>query len=290
MFSRREIVAIIVIAALMATIYIFSFTPYLLNPRTQGSSPSMEIAIPGVAVVLIVVLLLLVPKRKAEVQEETVQLQGEDQEKIDEQQQEQPTHNMPEHRFRLKSIRSGAIGGFLAGLVLVGLLFAANAVLGFPYGTLYSIVGNAVAHLTMPYSLYFGIGMHLLTATLIGMVFGYVTSVVGVFDIASIRKGAVMGVLAGFASFSLVFIPITRFGVQNSLVSFLATNIYPAGTDQAIIQSRALDIMSTVLAGAILFHVIYGALMGSITAALLLRRTHAMEEQEEKKRKVIGTH
>jgi hypothetical protein len=188
-------------------------------------------------------------------------------------------------------MRSGAIGGFAGSLILVGLIFIADAMLGFPSGTLYFIIGNTIAHLGMPSALYFGIGMHLLTGTLIGIVFGYVTAVVGVFDITSVRKGTVMGLLAGFASFSVLFIPITRFGVEASIVGFLGTNIYPPGTSQSILQSRALDVISSVLAGAILFHIVYGAIMGSITARLLMRRTHVTEdEHEEEKRKVIGTH
>jgi hypothetical protein len=292
MIHPRRMVAIIAIAILIAIVYIFSITPYLLNPGRASSSPAIEIAVPAVSVALILAIVFIVPSRKIEEEyPESLLLRNKDQEdeyKLKE--EKRKDHDIAEHRFRKKSLISGAIGGFISALVLVGLILIGDAALGFNSGTLYSIIGSTMAGLSMPYSLYFGISMHLATGTLVGLVFGYVTAVLGVFDITSLSKGMVLGILAGFASFSLLFIPITRFGVQNSLTGFL-TSISPPGTDPILIQNRAIDIMSTVLAGAIVFHVVYGAIMGFITSHLLLRRRipEGKGEEEETKKKVLGT-
>jgi cytochrome bd-type quinol oxidase subunit 2 len=275
--GARTKVAIIAVAVLVAVVYVFSLTPYLLNPDRQGSQPSVEIAIPAISLVLILVLVLLVPKRKREDHE----LTQEEQEREKEKKQEYKARDMAEYRFRKKSLLSGALAGFIAAWVLVGLIFAGDMALGFPSGTLYSIIGLTMAGLGMPYALYFGIGMHLVTGTLIGTVFGYITAIVGAFNITSLGKGTLIGILAGFISFSLLFIPITRFQVEQSLIGFLAS-IHPPGTDQIILQNRALDVASTVLAGAVPFHIIYGAIMGFITGYLLLvRRSHKKEEEKK---------
>ena len=188
---------------------------------------------------------------------------------------------MAEYRFRKKSLLSGALVGFIAAWVFVGLIFAGDMALGFPSAALYSIIGLTMAGLGMPYALYFGIGMHLVIGTLIGTVFGYITAIVGAFNITSLGKGTLIGILAGFISFSLLFIPITRFQVEQSLIGFLAS-IHPPGTDQIILQNRALDVASTVLAGAVPFHIIYGAIMGFITGYLLLVRGSHKKEEEKK--------
>ncbi len=275
--GARTKVAIIAVAVLVAVVYVFSLTPYLLNPDRQGSQPSVEIAIPAISLVLILVLVLLVPRRKREDHE----LTQEEQEREKEKKQEYKARDMAEYRFRKKSLLSGALAGFIAAWVLVGLIFAGDMALGFPSGTLYSIIGLTMAGLGMPYALYFGIGMHLVTGTLIGTVFGYITAIVGAFNITSLGKGTLVGILAGFISFSLLFIPITRFQVEQSLIGFLAS-IHPPGTDQIILQNRALDVASTVLAGAVPFHIIYGAIMGFITGYLLLVRGSHKKEEEKK--------
>lgn len=293
MFQPRRTVAIFAIGILIPIVYIFSITPYLLNPGRQSSSPSIEIAVPAVSVALILAIVFLVPSRKAEEEsQESMVLQNKGQEEEYKlKQKKRKAYDMAEHRFHKKSLLYGAIGGFIAALVLVGLIFLGDASLGFSSGTLYSIIGSTMAGLSMPYSLYFGISMHLVTGTLVGLAFGYVTAALGgAFDITSLSKGTVLGILAGFASFSLLFIPITRFGVQDSLMGFLST-IYPPGTNLTLLQNKAVDTMSTVLAGAIVFHVIYGAIMGAITSTLLLRRSpEGKEEEEDTKKKVVGAH
>ncbi|MGI0048092.1 MAG: hypothetical protein ACREAW_00995, partial [Nitrososphaera sp.] len=150
-----------------------------------------------------------------------------------------------------------------------------------PQGTFYSIIGVAMGGLEMPASIYFGVGLHLLTGTLVGTTFGYVTAVAGPFNITSTGKGMMVGVLAGFVTFSLLFIPLTRFEVEPSLLGIIA-NIYPPGTSDVVLQNKVLDIMSAVLAGAIILHITYGAMMGA-TTALLLTKLHKKQE------KIAGT-
>ena len=54
-------------------------------------------------------------------------------------------------------------------------------------------------------------------------------AVTGPFSISSMPKGAVVRILVGFVTFSFLFIPLTRFEVEPSLLKILAS-IYPPGT------------------------------------------------------------
>jgi hypothetical protein len=257
--------AIAAIVGMVALLYVFSPIPYLVSRNNQSSVIPVEIIIPALTFPLIVLLVFAVPKRVA------------DREPIS----EHAIRDIAEYRFKKRSLLSGALAGLIAACILVGLIFAGDAVLGLPTGTFYSIIGIAMGGLETPASIYFGVGLHLLTGTLVGATFGYITSAVGPFNITGTAKGALVGALAGFITFSLLFIPLTRFEVEPSLLGILAS-IYPAGTSDVVLQNKVLDIMSAVLAGAILLHIVYGAIMGSI-AALLLTRVH------KKQKKVAGS-
>lgn len=254
--------AIVAIASMIAILYVLSPVPYLLSAdRPSSILPVFQIVIPALAFPLIALLVFAVPKRVI------------DREPVS----EHAMHDMAEYRFKRKSLVSGAAGGLIAASVLVGLIFAGDTAVRLPSGTFYSIIGVAMGGLEMPASVYFGIALHLLTGTLVGAMFGYVTAVTGPFNITSIAKGAGVGVLAGFVTFSFLFIPLTRFELEPSLLRILAS-IYPPGTSDIALQNKALDIMSSVLAGAILLHMVYGAIMGTITALILLVR-HKKQEK-----------
>lgn len=257
--SFRTKVAISAIAGIFAVVYVFSIVPYLFGSYEQSDSlPLIQIIMPALALPLIVVLVFLVPRRQVDCEPVPTK----------------PARDVAEYRFRKRSLFSGALAGFISAWVLVGFIFGGDLVLGLPSGTFYSIIGISMAGLEGNSAVYFGVLLHLITGTLVGATFGYVTTVVEPFNISGVAKGAGTGVLAGFVTFSLLFIPLTRFEVEPSLVRILAS-IYPAGTETAVLEARAVDIMSAVLAGSILLHVLYGAVMGSITALLLSMRTKA---------------
>lgn len=257
--SFRMKAAILAIAGIFAVVYVFSIVPYLFGSYEQKDLlPLLQIILPALAFPLILAVIFLVPGRQ--VDKEPVAGRA--------------TRDMAEYRFRKRSLFSGAAAGFISAWMLVGFIFAGDSVLGLPPGTFYSIIGISMAGLQATNAIYFGVTLHMITGTLVGATFGYLTTVVEPFNISGVAKGAGTGVLAGFLTFSLLFIPLTRFEVEPSLVKILAS-IYPPGTEMTELQDRAIDIMSAVLAGSILLHVLYGAIMGSITALLISMRTKA---------------
>lgn len=168
---------------------------------------------------------------------------------------------------------------------------------GLPVGTFYYVVAVAIVGIyESQAAIYFGIAMHLLTGTAIGAIFGYLSAAIGPFNITSAAKGTGVGILAGFISFSLLFIPITRFEVEPVLTGILfQAGVLSSDDSPAIMESRTTDIISSVLAFSIVFHVIYGAIMGFVTAILLNHLLPSIEtrfkkssSKEDKDRKTEG--
>jgi hypothetical protein len=252
--NRRTMAAIFIIVGLVAVVYVFSIVPYVFGSSSKPASalPVVEILIPALAFPLIAVLVFLVPKRRIDTQAIS----------------ERKIRDEAEYRYRIKSLWSGTAAGFFASAILISLVMGGDVLLGLPVGTFYSIIGVAIGGLDTSSAVFFGTVLHLIMGTLIGAVFGYLTTVVGPFNITSMAKGTGVGIMAGFIAFSVLFVPLTRFEVEPSLVKILAS-IYPPGTSMGVLQDKAIDVMSSVLAGSILLHVVYVAILGSTTSLLL---------------------
>ncbi|MEO9320870.1 MAG: hypothetical protein ABI361_09370 [Nitrososphaera sp.] len=260
------IAAILAIAVIVAIVYVSSIIPYLSTGGSSSAVRGLEILIPIGAAPLVLVLLFLVPARSTL-------------EEIDEEGKVTVVSRPPSREQAVQSERikrfvvAGSIAGVAAALVLVGLISVGDYFLGFPGGAFYQILALAVfgiANKSMAVSL--GLALHLLSGTAIGSVFGFLSATIGPFNIDSIRKGAGFGMLAGFISFSLLFIPVTRFQVEPALSGILQNaGIIPQTLSSMELQNRITDLMSTVLAFSILFHVLYGAVMGSLTSILIDR-------------------
>jgi len=276
--DARTSIAIGIIAALIAVFVVSIPVIYSLSSGGQNIfSPIFEIIIPALAIPLIVVLVFIVPKRiKTTITPTTsdsskggivsAAAKEEEQESIISQHK---IKDLVEHRFHKMSLLYGTLAGFISAWILMGLIFlVADSSLGLPSGTLYSVVGVAMGYHGYTATA-LGIVLHLITGTVIGAVFGYVTAIFEPFNIPNLRRGAGVGVLAGFLTFSVLFIPITRFEIEPSLLGALS-RIYPPDTNITVLQNKVLDIMSTVLVGAILFHVLYGTIMGFVTALFLM--------------------
>jgi hypothetical protein len=214
--NPRMAAAIATIAVLVAIVYLFSVAPYLATTadgRAGRISPGLEIIIPATALPLILALIFMVPARRR------IEQLDKDSGKTVSVTRPQSYEQIGEERFRSRSILSGAIGGLIAGSVLTGLIFAGDSAMGLPPGTFYTVIAIAISGAQIPAgsAIYAGLALHLIAGTLIGTVFGYVSAAIGPFNITDVRKGFVIGVLAGFISFSLLFIPITRFQVEPAL-------------------------------------------------------------------------
>jgi hypothetical protein len=105
-----------------------------------------------------------------------------------------------------RSIGFGAIGGFVAGLVMVPFLMITAILAGMPPDTMPIAMGLMFGtSATKESAMIVGFGMHMLTSILIGIIFGAVTSLVRKLMITGFRKGIIEGLITGMIAFVVLF-------------------------------------------------------------------------------------
>lgn len=107
-----------------------------------------------------------------------------------------------------------------------------------------------------------GIALHMLTGLLIGLIFGAIVSSVGLLRLTSIGKGVGLGILAGIVAFVVLFLPVSMVVMPPAMVALLG-GMQPQAPQQMVMQI-AQAMMSSLLGGGFLLHLIYGAVLGSV--------------------------
>ncbi|MER5175664.1 MAG: hypothetical protein ABJB76_02880 [Candidatus Nitrosocosmicus sp.] len=98
----------------------------------------------------------------------------------------------------IKTIIIGALFGLVAGIVMYSFLMLTSIMIGISPDILSLSRGMSITH---SYSnnnninLILGIGMHLLTSIVAGMIFGFVINRINKFQIISFRKGISEGII-----------------------------------------------------------------------------------------------
>src|ERR687897_3085807 len=189
------------------------------------------------------------------------------------------------HTIVSKSIVFGAIGGFVAGLVMAPFIIITAILAGMPPDTMLIAMGSMFD----PFSskdaaMMVGFGMHMLTSVLIGIIFGAVTSLVKKFWITGFGKGIIEGLIAGMIAFVVLFIPISMAAMPPILME-MAMQMNPTMTGQQIMGMMQQNMPMMVGIG-ILEHLVYGAILGTVTTAFILKtgmKRRGQQQQEHMK-------
>ncbi len=172
---------------------------------------------------------------------------------------------------RRQIIRLGSIAGCIASFSILVPIFLGEYFTNLPEGTYLSILGAVLGNYigNTQYSFVLGLMAHLITGTAIGAVFGCIMSVSEIFYLGRKSQTTAFGVGAGFITFLALFNPISRLGIEPSLQQSLQITL--SGANQIVIENAARNIMSNLLAGSLLIHLIYGFILG-ITLYTLARK------------------
>jgi hypothetical protein len=185
-----------------------------------------------------------------------------------------------------KSIMFGAIGGFVAGLVMAPFIMITAILAGMPPDTMLIAMGLIFGpSSSKDIAMMVGFGMHMLTSILIGIIFGAVISLVKKLWITGFGKGIIEGLVTGMIAFVVLFIPIS-IGVMPPILMKMAMQMNPTMTEQQIMGMMQQN-MPMMMGMGILEHLVYGAVLGAVTTALILktdmRRGGQQQEQEHMK-------
>ncbi|MDE1826956.1 MAG: hypothetical protein KGH99_02845 [Thaumarchaeota archaeon] len=165
---------------------------------------------------------------------------------------------------RRQIIRLGALAGCIASFAMLVPIFLGEYSANLPEGTYLSILGAVMGNYigNTQYSFVLGLMAHLITGTAIGAVFGCIMSMSEIFDLRRRGQTVAFGIGAGFITFLALFNPISRLGIEPYLQQSLQVTM--VGMNQIAIENAARSIMSDLLAGSLLVHLIYGFILGII--------------------------
>ena len=161
----------------------------------------------------------------------------------------------------------GAIAGFIATWSISTAIAASELELGQQIGTFYSIMGIALGFNNAVNSAYLGFGLHIVTGTIVGAVLGAIATKWKISSLLNVYKGTLIGVGTGIAIWLILFLPITALLIQpsiNRIVTILAVQRH-----EPILSDNINQSIRSIAIGAIVFHMIWGAIFGFIISSLL---------------------
>lgn len=165
-----------------------------------------------------------------------------------------------------KSMTFGAIGGLVGGLVMIPFMMITAMMAGMPANTIPVAMG-LVFGADQNGAMIGGLGMHMLTGALIGVVFGVVTSSVSKLRITRFGKGIAEGLITGMIAFAVLFVPISMVVMPPVLIEMMM-QMNPTVTQQQAMGMLQQGIPMMMGIG-VMEHLVYGAVLGAITSAFV---------------------
>ena len=157
-----------------------------------------------------------------------------------------------------RGIGLGLAGGFIGVIVMTIVMVMMFSMMGLPGEAFFAMVGIGM-----------GVGvpgaavLHTLTGLIIGVIFGAAVSKVSLFRITGVGKGIGLGILAGIVAFAVLFLPMAM-NVLPSAMMTLLQSMQPQASREMIMQ-MAQSMLPALLGGGFVLHIIYGAVLGSVT-------------------------
>lgn len=168
------------------------------------------------------------------------------------------------------SVKSGVVAGQTAAWAIFGVFLAIDsAVLAMPPGALYKTIGMALGQGSGT-DIYVGFIMHMITATVIGIVYMIVSDRVRPLYIGSVFKGLATGPITGVVVWAILFLPLHLLVIQPMLIGLAqgteSDEFVTAGQlselSDAQIASRLVEFSGSILIGSLALHILFGAVLG----------------------------
>ena len=156
----------------------------------------------------------------------------------------------------------GALGGLAASVAMYPFLFLTTSMMGIPLDDLSIARGMAISNLDSNnyFNLALGIGMHLFTGVIAGVIFALVVSAISRFNITSFRKGIAEGVVFSAVVFIILYVPTTVYMVQPNLSEIMhqANPQTDGQQNQIVIENNLFPLYSF----GFIAHVVFGVALG----------------------------
>jgi hypothetical protein len=176
------------------------------------------------------------------------------------------TQPSPKRMVMSKTVKYGAIAGFIATWTISTAVAGSELELGLPIGTFYSIIGISLG-LNGNMAAFLGFGLHILAGTVLGTVIGAIAIKLSLRIMLNPRKGTLIGIGSGVAVWLILFLPITALLVQpavNDIVMLSAIE-----SKHAVFSVDVNQSIRNIALSAIIFHLVWGAIFGFILSSLV---------------------
>lgn len=181
------------------------------------------------------------------------------------------------------------MGGFIGAVALSGILMSIPLVLHLPtglflYGYGMMITGPNQDGVLVSLSAF---SLILINGIVVGIIFGIITSKAKILNTPSKGKGVGLGLIAGFVTFIIVYLPITLFVFPNWLpraaANYPPTNISLFGLQNYMITTTPETYLIDTLAFGLIGYLVYGVVMGG-TVTLGYAVYHFAEKRLEEEK------
>lgn len=163
----------------------------------------------------------------------------------------------------------GAISGLAAGIIMTPFLMLIGVIMGIDPNTISIARGMAFGfNNDNNNALIVGLVMHLLTSTVIGIIFAILVTKVNRLKITGYKKGLIEGIIMGIVVFAILYIPTTLVMIQPQL------HIYISQNNPALSQTQTQILGENILVTGLGFlaHIVYGVVLGSMTTFLFKKK------------------
>jgi hypothetical protein len=154
---------------------------------------------------------------------------------------------------------SGLIAGLTAAWAIFGFFLAIDSELNLPPGTFYKMIGMAFG-VDSSYAVYIGFLLHMITGTVIGIIYSTLSQNIKILYITSVYKGVGTGVLTGVVVWAILFLPLNYGVMQPTLHNMLNTSS-PTSSEYSMAK-QLLDLSNVIVLGSLVLHIVFGGVMG----------------------------
>src|SRR6188472_3820266 len=157
------------------------------------------------------------------------------------------------------------LAGFISAWAISGLLVIIDVISGTPAGTFFAVIGASLGFNDPASAQYIGFALHIMTGMAAGNIFGQISLFWSKIAPYNSREGVVKGMVVGIALWTVLFVPLATFAIQPRLDSFAysAPNQYIYN-----IAGHFKELYTVIIGGSLVFHLIYGALVGFISGRM----------------------
>lgn len=161
------------------------------------------------------------------------------------------------------------LAGLISASAISGLLEVIDYTSGTPRGTFFAVIGLSLGFNDPATAQYVGFGLHLLTGTVAGNIFGQLALFWRKLIPYGMKRGVVLGPVMGIALWAVLFVPLATFGIQPKLDSFMNSTVNTYGSSVA---NHFAGLYYVVIAASLAFHIIYGAIFGLMAGRMSILR------------------